>query len=75
MMRDEDKAPPADAFAISPLPLGAFERFHVATERVFRHFIEAFEDEVALVARNVFKLFCRAFGQLDGPGHGAVGRA
>ena len=62
MMRDEDNAPAADAFAIPPLPLGAFERSRVPAKRVFGHFIEAFEDEVELVPRKPVKLFCGAFG-------------
>jgi hypothetical protein len=72
MTRDEDNAPMAGALAVPPLPLRALERFHVAAKWVFRHFIEAFEDEAELVARNLFKLFGGAFGQLDGPGHDAV---
>jgi hypothetical protein len=61
-----------DAFAIPPLPLGAFERFHIAAKRVFAHFIEAFEDECEVVAGNLFKLFSGAFGQPDGPSHGVA---
>ena len=61
LVRDEDDAPAAYTFAISPLPLGALQRFHVATKRVVSHFVQALEDEITLVPRSLVKLFCGAF--------------
>ena len=62
MMRDEDRAPAAYAFAVSSLPLSPFQRSHVTAKRVLRHFIEVLEDEVTLVPRKLVKLFCGVFG-------------
>jgi hypothetical protein len=62
LVRNEDDAPAAHAFAISPLPLNTLQWFHITTKRVVSHFAQTLEDEVALVPRDVVKLFCGAFG-------------
>ena len=61
MIRDEDGAPAAYAFAVSSLPLSAFQRPHVAAKWVLQHFIEALEDEVALVPRERCQAVLRRF--------------
>ena len=74
LVRSEDDTPPAYTLAVSSLPLSALQRFHVTTKRVFSHFVQALEDEIALVLLSRVKLFGGAFGQPDGPGHGVAGR-
>jgi hypothetical protein len=58
LIRDEDDAPAPYAFAVTPLPWNALQWFHVATKRVFRHFIQAFEDKSPVIPRGIAKLFC-----------------
>jgi hypothetical protein len=61
LIRDEDNAPPADAFAVTSLPLRSLQGFHVATEGVLRQFTQAFEEKVLVIPRDLAKLFCGGF--------------
>jgi len=58
---DENNAPPADAFAVTPLPLDSLQGLYVSTKGVFRHFIQAFKQEVLVISRGLAKLFCGGF--------------
>ena len=58
---DKDNAPPADALAVTPLPLDSLQGLYVSTKGVFRHFIQAFEEKILVISRRLAKLFCGGF--------------